>query len=193
MISNFLNSVWLEILAAILAIIYLLLALKQDIRCWIAWIISSLMYLFVMLYAGLLMESALQIFYVGMGIYGWMQWDKRAAQDKLSIRRWNKKQHFYAIGSLLCIVVISGYLLSLNSNAVAPYIDSFTTWGAILATFMVAKKVLENWIYWFVIDFVSVFLFLSRELYPTAALFVIYLVIIVLGYKAWLKAMRSNA
>ena len=193
MISNFLNSVWFEILAAILAIIYLLLALKQDIRCWIAWIISSLMYLFVMLYAGLLMESALQIFYVGMGIYGWMQWDKRSAQDKLSIRRWNKKQHFYAIGSLLCIVVISGYLLSLNSNAVAPYIDSFTTWGAILATFMVAKKVLENWIYWFVIDFVSIFLFLSRELYPTAALFVIYLVIIVLGYKAWLKAMRSNA
>ena len=193
MISNFLNSVWFEILAAILAIIYLLLALKQDIRCWIAWIISSLMYLFVMLYAGLLMESALQIFYVGMGIYGWMQWDKRAAQDKLSIRRWNKKQHFYAIGSLLCIVVISGYLLSLNSNAVAPYIDSFTTWGAILATFMVAKKVLENWIYWFVIDFVSVFLFLSRELYPTAVLFVIYLVIIVFGYRAWVRAMRSNA
>jgi len=193
MISNFLNSVWFEILAAILAIAYLLLALKQDIRCWIAWIISSLMYLFVMLYAGLLMESALQIFYVGMGIYGWMQWDKRSAQDKLSIRRWNKKQHFYAIGSLLCIVVISGYLLSLNSNAVAPYIDSFTTWGAILATFMVAKKVLENWIYWFVIDFVSVFLFLSRELYPTAILFVIYLVIIVFGYRAWLKAMRSNA
>jgi len=193
MISNFLNSVWFEILAAILAIIYLLLALKQDIRCWIAWIISSLMYLFVMLYAGLLMESALQIFYVGMGVYGWMQWDKRSAQDKLSIRRWNKKQHFYAIGSLLCIVVISGYLLSLNSNAVAPYIDSFTTWGAILATFMVAKKVLENWIYWFVIDFVSVFLFLSRELYPTAILFVIYLVIIIFGYRAWLKAMRSNA
>ena len=193
MISNFLNSVWFEILAAILAIIYLLLALRQDIRCWIAWIISSLMYLFVMLYAGLLMESALQIFYVGMGIYGWMQWDKRSAQDKLSIRRWNKKQHFYAIGSLLCIVVISGYLISLNSNAVAPYIDSFTTWGAILATFMVARKVLENWIYWFVIDFVSVFLFLSRELYPTAVLFVIYLVIIVFGYRAWIKAMRSNA
>ena len=193
MISIFLNSVWFEILAALLAIIYLLLALRQDIRCWIAWIISSLMYLFVMLYAGLLMESALQIFYVGMGIYGWMQWDKRSAQDKLSIRRWNKKQHFYAIGSLLCIVVISGYLLSLNSNAVAPYIDSFTTWGAILATFMVAKKVLENWIYWFVIDFVSVFLFLSRELYPTAVLFVIYLVIIVFGYRAWVQAMRSNA
>ncbi|MAV98242.1 MAG: hypothetical protein CML81_00345 [Rhodobiaceae bacterium] len=58
---------------------------------------------------------------------------------------------------------------------------------------MVAKKVLENWIYWFVIDFVSVFLFLNRELYPTAALFVIYLVIIVFGYRAWIQAMRSNA
>jgi len=193
MISNFLSSVWFEILAAILAIVYLLLALKQDIRCWIAWIISSLMYLFVMLYAGLLMESALQIFYVGMGIYGWMQWDKKSDQDKLSIRRWNRKQHLYAIGSLVCIVMISGFMLSNNSDAVAPYVDSFTTWGAILATFMVAKKVLENWIYWFVIDFVSVFLFLSRELYPTAVLFVIYLVIIVFGYRAWLKVMKSNA
>ena len=193
MISNFLSSVWFEILAAILAIVYLLLALKQDIKCWIAWIASSLMYLFVMLYAGLLMESALQIFYVGMGIYGWMQWDKKSDQDKLSISRWNRKQHLYAIGSLVCVVMISGFMLSNNSDAVAPYIDSFTTWGAILATFMVAKKVLENWIYWFVIDFVSVFLFLSRELYPTAVLFVIYLVIIVFGYRTWLKAMRSNA
>tara|TARA_A200000113_G_scaffold194043_1_gene183903 strand:- start:667 stop:1248 length:582 start_codon:yes stop_codon:yes gene_type:complete len=193
MISNFLSSVWFEILAAILAIVYLLLALKQDIKCWIAWIASSLMYLFVMLYAGLLMESALQIFYVGMGIYGWMQWDKKSDQDKLSISRWNRKQHLYAIGSLVCVVMISGFMLSNNSDAVAPYVDSFTTWGAILATFMVAKKVLENWIYWFVIDFVSVFLFLSRELYPTAVLFVIYLVIIVFGYRTWLKAMRSNA
>ena len=193
MISNFLSSVWFEILAAILAIVYLLLALKQDIKCWIAWIASSLMYLFVMLYAGLLMESALQIFYVGMGIYGWMQWDKKSDQDKLSISRWNRKQHLYAIGSLVCVVMISGFMLSNNSDAVAPYVDSFTTWGAILATFMVAKKVLENWIYWFVIDFVSVFLFLSRDLYPTAVLFVIYLVIIVFGYRTWLKAMRSNA
>ena len=193
MISNFLSSVWFEILAAILAIVYLLLALKQDIKCWIAWIASSLMYLFVMLYAGLLMESALQIFYVGMGIYGWMQWDKKSDQDKLSISRWNRKQHLYAIGSLVCVVMISGFMLSNNSDAVAPYVDSFTTWGAILATFMVAKKVLENWIYWFVIDFVSVFLFLSRELYPTAVLFVIYLVIIVFGYRAWIQAMRSNA
>jgi len=193
MISNFLSSVWFEILAAILAIVYLLLALKQDIKCWIAWIASSLMYLFVMLYAGLLMESALQIFYVGMGIYGWMQWDKKSDQDKLSISRWNRKQHLYAIGSLVCVVMISGFMLSNNSDAVAPYVDSFTTWGAILATFMVAKKVLENWIYWFVIDFVSVFLFLSRDLYPTAVLFVIYLVIIVFGYRAWIQAMRSNA
>jgi len=52
--------------------------------------------------------------------------------------------------------------------------------------------VLENWIYWFVVDFVSVFLFLSRELYPTAILFAIYLIIIVFGYKAWLKSMNTH-
>ena len=99
---------------------------------------------------------------------------------------------FFCTESAFVAVVCFGYLLTANTNAVSPYIDSFTTWGAILATYMVAKKVLENWIYWFVVDFVSVFLFFSRELYPTAILFVIYLIIIVFGYKAWLKSMNTH-
>jgi nicotinamide mononucleotide transporter len=77
--------------------------------------------------------------------------------------------------------------LSNFSNAALPFIDAFTTWGAIVASYMVAKKILENWIYWFVIDFISVFIFASRGLYFTSALFVTYLVIIYFGYKSWSK------
>jgi nicotinamide mononucleotide transporter len=79
----------------------------------------------------------------------------------------------------------SGYILSNNTDAASPYIDAFTTWGAIIASYMVAKKILENWIYWFVVDFVSVFLFVSRELYPTALLFSLYLVLVIFGYRSW--------
>ena len=150
------------------------------------------MYFFVMLTAGLLMEAALQIFYLIMGLYGWSQWKRKASSQSSNIKTWTLQQHFSALSLLFVAVVCFGYLLTANTNAVSPYIDSFTTWGAILATYMVAKKVLENWIYWFVVDFVSVFLFLSRELYPTAILFVIYLIIIVFGYKAWLKSMNTH-
>ena len=186
MIFNFLTENWFEIVAALLAIAYLLLAMRQDARCWIAWIISSLMYLFVMCSAGLYMEAGLQIFYLLMGFYGLYQWQyKLANNETLKIKVWPITTHMMCLTALFLLVITSGYILSNNTDAASPYIDAFTTWGAIIASYMVAKKILENWIYWFVIDFISVFLFVSRELYPTALLFCLYLVLVIIGYRSW--------
>ena len=186
MIFNFLTENWFEIVAALLAIAYLLLAMRQDARCWIAWIISSLMYLFVMCSAGLYMEAGLQIFYLLMGFYGLYQWQyKLANNETLKIKVWPITTHMMCLTALFLVVITSGNILSNNTDAASPYIDAFTTWGAIIASYMVAKKILENWIYWFVIDFVSVFLFVSRELYPTALLFCLYLVLVIIGYRSW--------
>ena len=188
MIFNFLTENWFEIVAALLAIAYLLLAMRQDARCWIAWIISSLMYLFVMYSAGLYMEAGLQIFYLLMGFYGLYQWQyKLANNETLKIKVWPITTHMMCLTALFLLVITSGYILSNNTDAASPYIDAFTTWGAIIASYMVAKKILENWIYWFVIDFVSVFLFVSRELYPTALLFCLYLVLVIIGCRSWKK------
>ena len=186
MIFNFLAENWFEIVAALLAIAYLLLAMRQDSRCWIAWILSSLMYLFVMYSAGLYMEAGLQIFYLLMGFYGLYQWQyKLANNEALKIKVWPITTHMMCLTALFLLVITSGYILSNNTDAASPYIDAFTTWGAIIASYMVAKKILENWIYWFVVDFVSVFLFVSRELYPTALLFCLYLVLVIIGYRSW--------
>jgi nicotinamide mononucleotide transporter len=186
MIFNFLAESWFEIVAAFLAIAYLLLAMRQDSRCWIAWILSSLMYLFVMYSAGLYMEAGLQIFYLLMGFYGLYQWQyKLANNEALKIKVWPITAHMMCLTTLFVLVLASGYILSNNTDAASPYIDAFTTWGAIIASYMVAKKILENWIYWFVVDFVSVFLFVSRELYPTALLFCLYLILVIFGYRSW--------
>ena len=186
MIFNFFTENWFEIVAALLAITYLLLAMRQDARCWIAWIISSLMYLFVMYSAGLYMEAGLQIFYLLMGFYGLYQWQyKPLNNESLKIKVWPKTTHMMCLTILFLLVTASGYILSSNTDAVSPYIDAFTTWGAIIASYMLAKKILENWIYWFVVDFVSVFLFVSRELYPTALLSCLYLVLVIFGYRSW--------
>ena len=186
MIFNFLAENWFEIVAALLAIAYLLLAMRQDSRCWIAWILSSLMYLFVMYSAGLYMEAGLQIFYLLMGFYGLYQWQyKLANNEALKIKVWPITTHMMCLTTLFLLVLTSGYILSNNTDAASPYIDAFTTWGAIIASYMVAKKILENWIYWFVVDFVSVFLFVSRELYPTALLFCLYLILVIFGYRSW--------
>ena len=178
----------IEGVGAALAIAYLLLALKQNKLCWFAWIASSILYLYVMYQAGLYMESLLQVFYLCMGFYGLSQWTKTISNNQNTyVDIWSIGNHIFAISLIIVLSFLSGILLSNFSNAVLPFIDAFTTWGAIVASYMVAKKVLENWIYWFVIDFISVFIFASRGLYFTSALFVTYLVIIYFGYKSWSK------
>ena len=182
------SAVLMEIFAVLFAIIYLLLAVKQDVRCWYAAILSSSLYFFIMLSAKLYMEAYLQIFYILMAVYGWLQWNKvNVNKTKFIVRTWSIKQHVIVISMILMFAYISGSLLNIYTKAALPFIDAFTTWGAIVATYMVAKKLLENWIYWFVIDSISILLFLSRELYLTSTLFFVYLIIIYFGYRSWTK------
>ena len=155
-----------EIIAVMTAILYLVLAAKEDIKCWYAAIISSSLYFFIMFDAGLIMESILQIFYISMAIYGWNQWIKVSNEGcVIRIKIWKKIKHVYVISLVLILAIISGKVLEKYTNAVFPFLDAFTTFGAIITTYMVAKKIIENWIYWFVIDSISIYLFFSRELY----------------------------
>lgn len=178
----------MEFLAVVSAIAYLLLAVRQDIRCWFAAILSSFLYFFIMFSAGLYMEAGLQIFYILMAVYGWSQWrEEGTANIKLSVKTWKPINHLFSISLILLLAYASGLILEKFTNAVFPFIDALTTWGAIVATYMVAKKLLENWIYWFVIDSISIFLFMSRGLVLTSILFFIYLIIIYFGYKSWAR------
>ena len=188
MISNFIVQNWLEITAVIFAILYLILAVKQNILCWIAGIISSVLYFFIMQKAGLYMEAYLQVFYVVMGIYGWSQWSaSNASNPSFIVNTWSKYQHMIAISSILALSLLSGFLLERYTDAALPFLDALVSWGAVVATYMVAKKLLENWIYWFVIDATSIFLFIERGLWLSAVLFATYLVIIFFGYQSWNK------
>lgn len=179
----------MEYIAVLLAILYLVLAVKQNILCWLAGILSSTLYLFIMFSAGLYMEASLQIFYVLMGVYGWSQW--KLNDSNFVVNNWDPIDHFKALTLIFLLTFSSGYLLELYTDAALPYLDALTTWGAIVATYMVAKKLIENWIYWFVIDSISIFLFISRDLNLTAFLFGLYLVIICFGYRSWSRVRKD--
>ncbi|MDC1359059.1 nicotinamide riboside transporter PnuC [Gammaproteobacteria bacterium] len=188
MISNFIVQNWLESTAVIFAILYLILAVKQNILCWTAGIISSVLYFFIMQKAELYMEAYLQVFYVVMGIYGWSQWSASNASNPIFIvNTWSKYQHMITISIILVLSLLSGFLLERYTDAALPFLDALVSWGAVVATYMVAKKLLENWIYWFVIDATSIFLFIERGLWLSAILFATYLVIIFFGYQSWNK------
>ena len=182
-----------EGLAVALAVAYLVLVIVQNIWCWAAAMASTLIYLVLFFRVQLYMESALQIFYAAMAVYGWLQW-RRGGQDEdeLPITLLGWRRNAYLIAMILATSALFGWLMSFT-DAALPWADSFTTVGAIVATWMVARKIFENWAYWFVIDSVSIYLYISRDLPLTALLFVAYLVLIVIGARQWwLSYQKAN-
>lgn len=178
----------LETVAVVLSIAYLVLAMKENSLCWYCAFVSTGIYVVIFGDVSLYMESGLNVYYMAMAIYGWYQWQRGGAENQgVALSVWSARQHVFAIGLIMLATVISGYILTVTTQARLPYIDSFTTWASILTTVMVARKVLENWLYWIVINSVSIFLYLDRELYQTAAMFVLYLVLATIGYFAWRK------
>ena len=179
----------LETLAVVLGIGYLVLAMRENSLCWYCAFFSTALYVWIFGDVDLYMESALNVYYMGMAIYGCSQWQRGGVDNTgVKIVRWTLKQHSIGVIGILTISVISGYLLSVNTSAQLPYLDSFTTWGSVFTTVMVARKVLENWLYWIVINAVSIYLYIDRGLDQTAAMFALYLVLATLGFYAWKKA-----
>ncbi|MFL2495241.1 MAG: nicotinamide riboside transporter PnuC [Porticoccaceae bacterium] len=179
----------LETLAVVLGIGYLLLAMLESSLCWYFAFLSTALYVWIFGDVSLYMESALNVYYMAMAIYGWLQW-QRGGADKSGVKiiRWTARQHILGVAIILAASVTSGYLLSSNTAAKLPYLDSFTTWGSIFTTIMVAQKVLENWLYWIVINSVSIYLYIDRGLDQTAAMFFLYLGLATVGFLMWKKA-----
>ncbi len=182
----------LEILAVVMAIGYLLLAIRENIWCWLCAGISTAIYVWLFIDAKLYMESALNAFYFAMAIYGWYVWYAgRTDQHERPVVTWPFSTHATAIVVVIIASLASGYLLSMRTDAAFPYVDSLTTWSAIWATFLVARKVLENWWYWLVIDIASIFIYWSRELELTAGLFVLYVIMIPFGIISWTRSHKA--
>jgi len=181
-----------EVAAVLLGVAYLLLAVRESLWCWYAAFISTAIFLVLFWEVGLLMESGLQVYYLAMAVYGWWQWQRGSKhKTELAISSWRTRQHCIAVLVVVLASAASGALLERFTEAALPYLDSFTTWGSILTTWMVARKILENWLYWLVIDSVSIYLYLDRELYLTAVLFAVYLIIVLFGYRKWLLHYRT--
>ncbi len=193
------TSGW-ELLAVLLSAAYLLLALRENSLCWYCALASTAIYTGLFWDVSLLMESGLNAYYMAMAVYGWWQWRGRKGsaansqpqKSAIEISRWPLQKHLLAWLAIAVLTLVSGSLLANNTTAALPYLDSFTTWGSVLTTWMVTRKILENWLYWIVIDGVSIFLYIDRGLYLTSLLFVAYVIIVVFGFFAWRKRMSGD-
>jgi nicotinamide mononucleotide transporter len=183
-----------EAIAAALGLAYLLLAVRRNLLCWLCAFVSTAIYLVLFARAALYMQSLLQVFYLVMAVVGFIDWKSgRTEAAGVLIRTWTPRQHLLAALAVAAATIVNGWVLATQTDAAAPYLDSFVTWGSVITTWMVARRVLENWLYWIVVDGLAAYLYFTQGLLATTALFVIYLGIVVRGYFVWQRERRDQA
>jgi len=182
---SWISQNYIEVLGAVTGLIYLYFSIKQIIWLWPLGIITSVLYIYVFYTSKFYADMSLQVYYFFVSIYGWYHWKKGSTGKELPVitASWLFLVLSILVSGLLTLVI--GYILKNYTDSPFPYLDAFTTAGSIVATWMLARKYLEQWIFWIIIDLVSMGMYIYKDLYPTAGLFLVYTTMAWIGYKQW--------
>ena len=185
---------WTEIAGAILGLLQIWLLVRRSVWNFpVAMVMVSLIGV-TLFEARLYSEAGLQVFFFVVNAAGWVQW--RAAADAghtvpVGWMRWSSRAIWAAVTALLSVSL--GWLMHRFTNAALPFADSAVTGASIAAQFLLNLRRIENWVLWVAIDVISVALYLYRDLYVLAALYLAFLVISVIGLRQWIADSKGQA
>ncbi len=189
---------WVELTAALVSITYVILAIREIIWLWLFGILSAILYAWVYAHSGFYAGMALQGYYAAVSIYGWYNWTHKPGKtgsetepQKLRVVRISLRLLVILVLVWILLWASFGFILNHYTDSRIPYWDAFTTAGGIVATWMIAKKILEQWLFWIVVDLISVGLYVWQGLYVTTVLFVVYIIMAIIGYRQWRKAWKT--
>lgn len=194
MLSNLNLSFCGELVAVVSGIAYLCLISRENPWGWPMGALSTLIFSLLFFQAHLYMQSLLQWYYVAMAGLGWWQWRYGGScQRGVQVTQWPLSRHTQMMIAVLLLSGASWLYLTRYSDATHPFVDSVLTWASVVTTYMTAQKILENWLYWIVIDVVSAYLFFERGLPLTSALAVFYAVVALVGYFQWQRHFQAQS
>ena len=183
---------WLEAISTCFAAAYVVLAVRQNVLCWLSGIIAVTLMFIVLLESRLYPSALLQVYFFGMSVYGWYEWKKGGTEQRgVHVHWWPLSWHLATLVVILGLAMLFGWLWS-SVEAANPYLDSCAMLSSIVATFMVARKIIENWIYWIVTDIVYVYVYLNNDLYFYTGLSVFYMLMACVGLRAWMLDWRRH-
>lgn len=186
------QSGW-EWLAASLGILYVILAAKESVWCWPSAFISTIIYTVLFWDGQLPMQALLNFYYMAMAIYGFMLWNKKSdVEDRLQISNKPLKFHLIYIFTGLVVSGLIGLYLSTYPDTQLPYLDALVMVFSVMTTVLMARKVIENWLYWIVIDSFAIALYWQTGFHVTIAMFLVYLALAFYGYINWYKIHKQS-
>lgn len=182
-----------EIFAALLGMAYISFAAKESQWCWPIAFVSTLIYTVLFWEGQLPMLAILNFYYMGMAIYGYTLWRKHGTtEDDVAITSWSWSNQLTFLITATILSAITAYYLEASGTSQHPYLDASVTIFSVMNTWLMAKKVLQNWLYWIVIDAVAVALYVQSGFYATVVLFFVYTVLAVFGFISWQKLYRQQ-
>lgn len=189
---EYIRNNYLELAGTLLSLIYLYLSVRQKVSLWLFGFLSALCYMVVFWESRLYAVMTLQVYYLVISVYGWISW-KRGAVDggsELPVRKTTSRQALVLSVLTALLFIIYYFVLVRLTDSALPIADSLMTAGSIIATWMLARKLIEHWLLWIIIDLFSVGVYLYQEMYSTAILYIVYTVMAVVGYFSWRKSLR---
>jgi len=186
---------YIELLGALFGLLYIILSIKQNIWCWPIGLITSALYIYVFFVTKFYADMGLQVYYLVVSIYGWYFWmfgGKSTKKDDLKISTAGFRRLIYIIVATAVLFGIIAFILINFTDSEIPYWDAFTTAGSFVATWMLARKIIEHWLIWIIVDSVSLGLYIYKGLYATVILFAVYTLLAVMGYIEWKKELKTK-
>ncbi len=181
----------LEWVGAITTIACVYLAARQNIWNWLAGIIAVTAYMVIFFESGLFGDAYLQIYFLGTGIYGWYFWLQKKERKEKPVTSLSVKEYLLVILATLILSGLLGLYLHKFTTSTVPYIDGFCTAVSFMAQLLMTRKVLQNWALWVFVDICYVPLYIYKNLYVTAILYIILLVLAAMGYRDWYREYKS--
>jgi nicotinamide mononucleotide transporter len=184
----------IEIIATIFGLACVLLYIRQSIWSWPTGLVQVVLYAWVFYHARLYSDFLLHLVYTALQIYGWYHWLRGSPQDgQPQVRRLS----IMAAGTCGIVAILGtgtlGFVMRRFTNADLPYWDATITILSLLAQYLIARKVLENWLIWVVVDVLAIGVYWYKGLYITTGLYLVFLFMAVTGWFAWRKSYRKSS
>jgi len=186
---------WIELFGVVTGILYVILEVRQNKLLWPLGLITSVAYVYIFFTGKFYADMGLQVYYVLISIYGWYFWSRggaKAEKGELPVARINRMQFFMLLLAFGASWAGIYYVLDRHTDSTVPLGDSFTTALAIVATWMLTRKIIEMWFLWIIANVVSIGLYIYKGLYPTVMLYVVYAGMAAYGYFEWKKSMKKR-
>ena len=184
----------IEVTAAVFGVVCVALFARQSVWAWPTGLVQVALFVYVFYEARLYADFGLHIVYVGLQLYGWYHWLYGPRDDRpLPVTRLTPAAAVCWVSVAAAGTTGLGYVLDTFTNADYPYWDSAIAALSLVAQYLIARKVLENWLFWIVVNVLGIGLYWVKGLYPTTVLYCVFLVLAVWGYLAWRRALSAPA